>query len=125
MCGHEFIDHWVGERRGQKNERERRRDSGGANATEGTEPERPRTPCRSTPPAGPRRPHFGFSIERVCDAGTQFWRSTVECQVPTDRGAHSLEILKQGAALGATLNMPFNIGSRDRIDFAVEVSLHA
>jgi len=55
----------------------------------------------------------------------QLWRSTLRLQVLTDCCARSFEILKQRAALGAVLNMPFNIGSRDRIDLAVKVSLHA
>src|SRR6202035_466486 len=125
MRGHEVIEHRVGARRGQENEREGRRDGSTANATEGTCPERPRAPGRSTPPVGPRSLYRSFLIERAHDPGTQLWWSTTRCQVSTDRGARLFEILKQGAALGAVLAMPFNVGSRHRIDLAVEVSLHA
>src|SRR6267143_447250 len=101
------------------------REVGAANATEGTCPERPRAPGRSTPAIGPRSLDCSFLIERAHDPSAQLRWSTAKCQVSTDRGARLFEILKQGAALGAVLSMPFNIGSRDRIDLAVEVSLHA
>src|ERR1700674_5479345 len=125
VCGHEVIEHWIGARRGQENEREGRRDGGATNATEGTYPERPRAPGRSTPLIGPRSLDCSFLIERAHDPSTQLWWSTTRCQVSTDRGARLFEILKQRAALGAVLSMPFNVGSRDRVDLAVEVSLRA
>src|ERR1700682_1250879 len=124
MCGYEVIEQWIGERWGQEKDRQGRRDGGAANATEGTCPERPRAPGRSTPPIAPRSLYCSFLIERAHDPSAQLWWSTAMCQVPPYCSARLSEILKQGAALGAVLGMPFNIGSRDRIDFAVEVSLH-
>src|ERR1700692_2469407 len=101
VCGHEVIEHWIGARRGQENEREGRRDGGAANATEGTCPERPRAAGRSTPRIGPWCLDCSFLIERAHDPSTQLWWSTAMCQVSTNRGARLFEILKQGATLCA------------------------
>src|SRR5256886_1127003 len=116
VCGHQVIEQWTGDRWGQDQEREGCCDRCAANAAEGAHPERPRAPGRSAPAFGPRSVYCRFLIERVPDAGMQLRRSAARCQVPTDRGARLFEIMKQGAALGAVLNVPFNIGSRDRVD---------
>jgi hypothetical protein len=73
----------------------------------------------------PRSLGHGLLIQRVHDPRMQLRRSSARYQVPTYCGARPLELLNQSAASGTVLNMPFNIRSRDRVDLAVEVSLHS
>ena len=65
-----------------------------------------------------------FLIERAYDPCPQC-RGSTRSQILPQCGAHLIEVLKQRTALGAGSSMALDIRGGERIEFAVEVCLHA
>ena len=119
----DIIQQRVTEHRGEHQEQQRRGERARGNAAESAEPERPTAPGRA-PPSRLRRGGLGLLIQRARNARPQLWRQP-RGELAPDGGAQTLEILEQGTAIATLLQMTLDLNGGQRIQFAVEVGLHA
>src|ERR1700722_7180550 len=125
MCAHQVVKDRIGERWCQEKECYAGGDCGATHAAEGALPERQRTPIPEPLKREARNRGYNFLIERAHDPCPQCRGSTRISQILPQRGAYLIQVLKQRTALGAGSSMALDIRGGERIEFAVEVCLHA
>jgi hypothetical protein len=122
----EVVKNGIGERWSHDEECNAGGDRAAGDAAERTFPEWFRPPARQSRNTV-RAVEGGFFIERTHDPCAQRRRSASAraAQVLSQRGARSAQVFEQRAALGAALAVALALGRGKRIEFAVEICLHA